>query len=91
MNRAEQKCIQEEMEYREWKKAPLWYCVKTVLHSNGKMESEIAVDEETKLAIVIQSDEKPLDGVFEKNGSTTYYTYHRGYEEARRQMRLATA
>ena len=33
-------CVQVEMEYREWKIAPLWYLVKTTLHRNGKVEAE---------------------------------------------------
>lgn len=87
----DKQCIQEEMEYREWREAPHWYCVKTTLHNNGKMESEIVADEKTNIAIVIQQAEKPLDGVFETMSSTIYYTYHRGYEEAKRQMMAARA
>lgn len=88
----DKQCIQEEMEYREWREAPQWYCVKTTYHpSTGKMESEIVADEKTNLAIVIQQVEKPSDGVFETANSTIYYTYHRGYEEAKRQMMAARA
>lgn len=47
-----------ESEYLEWRKAPQWYCVKTVLHNDGIIESEIVADEKTKLAIAIQSLEK---------------------------------
>lgn len=84
-----EKCIQEEMEYREWSEAPQWYCVKTTFHSNGKIESEIVTDEKTKLAIVIQQAEKPLDGAYEMVNCTIYYTYHRGYKEAERQILAA--
>ena len=58
-------CIKAEMEYREWRECPLWYCVKTLLRADGKMESEIVSDEKTKIPIAIQSLEKPQDGVFE--------------------------
>lgn len=87
----DKQCIQEEMEYREWREVPQWYCVKTTFHSNGKMESEIVADEKTNIAIVIQQVEKPQDDVFEMAGSTIYYTYHRGYKEAERQMMAARA
>ena len=40
-------CIKAEMEYREWRECPLWYCVKTLLRADGKMESEIVSDEKT--------------------------------------------
>ena len=85
----QKQCTQVESEYLEWRKAPQWYCVKTVLHNDGTIESEIAADEKTKLAIAIQSLEKPLDGVFETTEATTYYTYHQGYKEALRQMNAA--
>lgn len=77
---------QEEMEYRDWRKAPHWYCVKTVFHNNGEMESEIIADEKTGIPIVLQQLEKPLDDVFETANATIYYTYHRGYEKAKCQM-----
>jgi hypothetical protein len=82
-------CIELEMEYREWRESPQWYCVKTVLHSDGRIESEIMVDEKTKLAIVIQDLDKPMDGVYETYEATTYYTYHQGYVEAARQLAAA--
>ena len=64
----DKQCIQEEMEYREWREAPQWYCVKTTYHlSTGKMESEIVADEKTNLAIVIQQVEKPSKGVLPEN------------------------
>lgn len=85
----DKQCIKEEMEYRKWREAPQWYCVKTTFHNDGKMESEIVADEKTNIAIVIQQVEKPMDGVFETADGTIYYTYHRGYEEARRQMAAA--
>lgn len=85
----DEQCIKEEMEYREWREAPHWYCVKTIYHNNGKMESEIVVDEKTKLAIVIQQVEKPSDDAYETAEGIIYYTYHRGYEEAKRQMMAA--
>lgn len=88
----DRQCIQEEMEYREWREAPHWYCVKTVMDNlTGKLTSEIVADEKTHIAIIIQQVEKPQDGVFETAASTTYYTYHRGYEEAKRQMMAARA
>ena len=37
-------CIEVEVEYLEWRKAPKWYCVKTTFHNNGKIESEIVTD-----------------------------------------------
>ena len=90
MGLTEQQCIREETEYRDWKKCPLWYCVKTLFNMNtGKMESEIVKDEKTKLPIAIASVEKPQDGVFAEVGATTYYTYCQGYEEAERQLMLA--
>lgn len=90
MGITEQQCIEAEMEYREWKEDPLWYCVKTLFNiSTGKMESEIVKDEKTKQVIAIQGIEKPQDGVFETAAGTIYYTYHRGYKEAARQMAMA--
>lgn len=86
----EQQCIETEIEYKEWKENPLWYCVKTLFNMNtGKMESEIVKDEKTKQLIAIQSIEKPQDGVYETAAGTIYYTYHRGYREAARQMAMA--
>lgn len=70
---------------------PLWYCVKTFFNlSSGKMESEIIKDEQTKLPIAIQSEKKPLDGVFETAAGTIYYTYHEEYAEAAKQVAAAT-
>lgn len=86
----EQQCIEAEIEYRDWKENPLWYCVKTLFNANtGKMESEIIKDEKTKQIIAIQGIEKPLDGVYETAAGTIYYTYHRGYKEAARQVAMA--
>lgn len=91
MGLIEQQCIREETEYRDWKKCPLWYCVKTLFNMNtGKMESEIVRDEKTKQLIAIQDTEKPLDGVYETASGTIYYTYHRGYAEAAKQVAAAT-
>ena len=61
MGLTEQQCIREETEYRDWKKCPLWYCVKTLFNMNtGKMESEIVRDEKTKQLIAIQDTGKRL-------------------------------
>lgn len=84
-----QQCLQIEQDYREWSEAPHWYCVKTVYHNNGKIESEIVVDEKTGNPIVLQMVDKPQDGVYATATATTYYTYHQGYEEAARQLKLA--
>lgn len=84
-------CIRAEMEYREWRECPLWYCVKTLLGIDGTMKSEIVSDEKTKIPITIQSVEKPQDGVFEDASGTTYYTYHQGYKAAAKQVAAATA
>lgn len=84
-------CVEVEVEYLEWRKAPKWYCVKTTLHSDGTIESEIMKDEKTKLPIAIQDFEKPQDGVYETAEATTYYTYHQGYKEAERQVAAAKA
>ena len=78
VNKMQRQCVEAEMEYRAWREAPLWYCVKTKLYDNGKMESEIVKDEKTKLPIAIASVEKPQDGVFAEVGATTYYTYCQG-------------
>ena len=86
---AELNCIEAEVEYREWSKCPQWYCVKTTLHTSGKIESEVVADENSGIPIAIQTAEKPLDGVFETMEATTYYTYCRGYEEAAKQVALA--
>ena len=48
-------CIRAEMEYREWRECPQWYCVKTLFRADGTMESEIVSDEKTKIPIAIQS------------------------------------
>ena len=91
MGITEQQCIEAEMEYRSWKECPLWYCVKTLFNmTTGKMQSEIVRDEKTKQLIAIQDTEKPLDGVYETAAGTIYYTYHRGYSEAAKQVALAT-
>lgn len=87
----EKDCIKTEVEYRNWRECPLWYCVKTKLRADGKVESEIVSDEKTKIAITIQSADKPLDGVFEDASGVTYYTYHAGYAEAAKQVALAKA
>lgn len=90
MDIRERNCIEAEAEYREWHKNPLWYCVKTFFNLNtGKMESEIVKDEKSKLPIAIKDTEKPQDGVFETTAGTVYYTYHRGYEEAAKQVATA--
>lgn len=91
MTAAVRDCIKAECEYREWRECPLWYCVKTKLRADGKVESEIVSDEKTKIAIAIQSADKPLDGVFEDMSGVTYYTYHAGYAEAAKQVALAKA
>ncbi len=75
-------CIEVEMEHRAWSECPLWYCVKTTLHNNGKIESEIYANEKTGIPVVIQSDDKPQDGVFESATKTTYFTYCKGYKAA---------
>lgn len=84
---AELSCIAAEMEYREWRECPQWYCVKTTLHTSGKVESEIVADEKTGIPIAIQDTQKPADGTYETVEATTYYTYHRGYKEAAEQVR----
>lgn len=91
MGKTEQQCLEAEMEYRDWKDCPLWYCVKTLFNLNtGKMESEIVKDENTKQLIAIKDTDKPLDGVYETANGTIYYTYHRGYAEAAKQVAMAT-
>lgn len=87
----ESQCIAAEMEYRSWHEAPIWYCVKTTYLEDGTLKSEIAKNEDTGAAIVIQSEEKPLDGVFQTANATVYYTYHQGYEAAAQQLLAATA
>lgn len=84
-----EECIRAEVEYREWRECPLWYCVKTKLGSDGSVESEIVSDEKTKVPIAIQSADKPLDGVFEDASGVTYYTYHAGYKAAAKQVEAA--
>lgn len=79
---AEMSCIQSEIEYREWRECPLWYCVKTTYHNNEKIEAEIIADEKSKIPLVLHQLDKPMDGVFETASYIAYYTYHRGYEEA---------
>ncbi len=83
-------CLENEMEYKDWRECPQWYCIKTILNNNdGTIKRELVSDEKTKIPIVIQGTEKPLDGVYETTEATTYYTYHRSYEEDIQQ--LATA
>lgn len=80
-------CLEAEMEYREWRESPLWYCVKTVLHlDTGKVESEIVTDEKTKIPLVIQDFEKPQDGGFETATEIIQYSYHAGYKAAEQQV-----
>lgn len=81
--------IKTEQEYQDWKKAPLWYCVKTKFYNSGKIESEIVRDEKTKLPITIQSFDSPLDGTYDEKDGTVYYTYHRGYKAAENQLLAA--
>ncbi len=83
-------CLQTEMEYREWRKCPQWYCVKTTYHYDGRIESELVCDETTKLPIVIQDIMKPLDGVYETAAAMSYFTYHAGYIAAIRQITEAS-
>ncbi len=90
MTRAEADCIKTETEYRSWCECPQWYCVKTTMSlTTGKIKSEFIVDEKTNLPIIIQDDKKPQDEVYEIATETVYYTYHRGYEEAARQIALS--
>ena len=77
---------EEKVVYRDTRVVPHWYCVKTTMHCTGKIESEIVKDEKTKLPIVLQTDEKPQDGVFETPSATTYYSYFDGYKAAARQV-----
>lgn len=84
-------CLETEMEYREWREAPLWYCVKTTLHNDGKIESEILADEKTKMPLVMMGAEKPQDAAFETVTSIIYYNYFAGYEAAERQVKAAKA
>jgi hypothetical protein len=79
----EKQDITVEMEYREWRESPLWYCVKTVLNNiTGIIKSEIITDEKTKLPITVQDFDKPLDGVYETSKETIYYAYYQGYKQA---------
>lgn len=89
MTQLNRDCLKTEQEFREWRECPLWYCVKTKFKNDGSVESEIFADEKTKIAIAIQSAEKPLDGVFEDASGITYYTYHAGYAAAARQVAAA--
>ncbi len=68
---------------------PRWYCVKTILHNDGRIEAEFVKDEKTGIVILMRSPDKPLDGVFETTESTTYYSYHDSYEEAAQQIAAA--
>lgn len=79
-------CVQAEIEYREWSECRIWYCVKTRLANDGSIECEIAKDEKTNVPIIIQSQEKPLDGVFEDETGITYFTYQPGYAAAAQQV-----
>lgn len=91
MTRVEADCIKAEMEYRSWRECPQWYCVKTTVNLvTGKIKSEFVADEKTKLPIILQQEKKPQDEVFETMTETTYYTYHRGYEEAANQIKKST-
>lgn len=84
------RCVKEEMEYREWRECPLWYCVKTIMNNTtGKMKSELVKDEKTGAPVAIQGVQKPEDGVYETTATTTYYTYHRGYDAAAKYMAAA--
>ena len=90
MTKAEAACIKSEMEYRSWAECPQWYCVKTTMNNlTGKVSAEFVVDENTKLPVILQQIKKPQDGVYETATETAYYTYHRGYEEAERQIKRA--
>lgn len=88
---AELDCIKSEMEYREWRECPQWYCVKTTYHNNGKIESEVVRDGKTNVPIAIQDVQKPSDEVYETLTATIYYTYHRGYKEAAKQVEAMMA
>lgn len=44
MTIAEELDIKTEQEHNEWRKSPLWYCVKTKFYNSGKIESEIMRD-----------------------------------------------
>lgn len=84
-------CLKAESEYREWRKCPHWYCVKTTVDSvSGYVECEIVADEKTGVPTYIQSDEKPLDGVYETAESTSYFTYCQGYKEAEQIVKATT-
>ncbi|MFI3279608.1 MAG: hypothetical protein R3Y55_03680 [Rikenellaceae bacterium] len=78
--------LEHEVEYLRWRECPQWYCLEITYHNNGKIEGKITEDEETKMPLVLQQDQKPHDGVYETAGATTYYTYHMGYAEALKQM-----
>lgn len=92
MTRTEADCIKAEMEYRSWHECPHWYCIKTTMSlTTGKVKSEFVVDGKTNLPIIIQDDKKPQDVVYETVTEMIYYTYHRGYEEAARQITTAIA
>ena len=63
ISRAQAELLQAQAEmlknsFREW---PLWYLVKTVIQSTGKIESEIVSDDETGLPIAIKDAHKPQD------------------------------
>lgn len=85
-DRLQQQCLESETEYQEWRKNPLWYCVKTIFYNNGSIKSEFVIDENTKQPIIIRDIDKPQDGVYEERNATIYYTYHRGYAEAAKQI-----
>jgi len=70
---------------------PRWYCVKVILHNNGKIEAGFVVDEKTGIVILMRSPDKPLDGVFETTESTTYYSYFDNYADAKAQIDAARA
>lgn len=84
-------CLKAESEYREWRECPHWYCVKTTVDSvSGYVECEIVADEKTGVPTYIQSNEKPLDGVYETAESTSYFTYCQGYKEAEQIVKATT-
>lgn len=89
ISRAQAELLQAQAEmlknsFREW---PLWYLVKTVIQSTGKIESEIVSDDKTGLPIAIKDAHKPQDEVYERiDGTTIYFNYFEGYDEAARQV-----
>jgi len=89
VSRAQEELLlaQAEMLKKNFQEWPLWYLVKTVIQSTGKIVSEIINDDATGLPIVLKDAHKPQDEVYERiDGTTIYFTYHEGYEEAARQV-----